>query len=68
MIGKTIEKYSGILYEDAYLAAAYNGSGNNVQDLGVFLSNDINEAKVMIATSLALLVGIIQVSFFKLSN
>lgn len=73
MIGTTIDKYSGILY-------AENGDiDNNNQTLNKqlnqstssstlinnnFISNDVNEAKVMIATSLAFLTGCIHVSLY----
>ena len=59
MIGTTIDKYSGILY------AENNDINNNNETLNKqsnqsstliannFISNDVNEAKLMIATSLA---------------
>ncbi len=73
MIGTTIDKYSGILY------AEYGDIDNNNQTLNKqlnqslssstlinnnFISNDVNEAKVMIAMSLAFLTGCIHVSFY----
>jgi len=64
MIGKTIEKYSGTLYRDEEKTNINNDTENNLQELGTgtYLSNDVNEAKIMIATSLALLVGLIHVN------
>ena len=63
MIGKTIEKYSGILYEDEDFPGANNITENEALEETAYISMDINEAKIMIATSLALLVGIIHVRF-----
>ena len=54
MIGKTIEKYAGILYSEKETRSELLKQEN-------YLSSDTNEAKVMIATSLALLVGLIHV-------
>ena len=71
MIGKTIEKYSGTLYRDEEKTNINNDTENNLQELGTYLSNDVNEAKIMIATSLALLVGLIHVNtltLFKFKN
>ena len=62
MIGKTIEKYAGILYKDE--ETLNNNKTENELNEANYLSNDVNEAKVMIATSLALLVGIIHVRIF----
>jgi hypothetical protein len=59
MIGKTIEKYAGVLYKDEEILNN-NKTENEFKEQN-YLSNDVNEAKVMIATSLALLVGIIHV-------
>lgn len=65
MIGKTIEKYAGVLYEDTmHVVYAHdsNGSELHLNDNSSYLSSDPEEAKVMIATSLCFLAGIIHVN------
>ena len=56
MVGKTIEKYAGILYA-AKLPSITNGSiiyNITINEPNSFISSDPTEAKVMIATSLRL--------------
>jgi hypothetical protein len=50
MVGNTIKNYEGILYPDKS-----NSSSNN------YLSDNPTEAKILIAMTLAFIVGIIQV-------
>lgn len=81
MIGKTIEKYEGVLYAPIGLNLNINNnnhhlhnsseqslSSNMINDNSSYLSNNVDEAKVMIATSLGFLTGIIHVFivFFRL--
>ena len=61
MIGKTIEKYAGVLYSEKE-TRSINLSNSELPKQENYLSSDTNEAKVMIATSLALLVGLIHVN------
>lgn len=65
MIGKTIEKYAGVLYENKP-ALVQDNNTSNVNETNGYLSSNSDEAKIMIATSLALLTGIIHVRSFKL--
>ena len=58
MIGKTIEKYAGILYDDPSIEHIKK---NETRLTTAYLSKDPNEAKLMIATSLAFLAGVIHV-------
>ena len=58
MIGKAIDKYSGILYPKIPEEIG-NYSNNSANE---YLSTNIEEAKIMIATSLAFLTGVIHVS------
>lgn len=62
MIGKIIQKYAGILYADSIKIKENNDTFNTEND---FLSENVDEAKVMIATSLAFLTGVIHVSLIK---
>ena len=61
MIGKKIEKYDGVLYSEKE-TRSINLPKNELPKQENYLSSDTNEAKVMIATSLALLVGLIHVN------
>jgi len=78
MIGTAIDKYSGILYaegSETTITTTTTSNSNNSHILpnhlnesalsnNNFISNDVNEAKLMIATSLAFLTGCIHVSFY----
>jgi len=73
MIGTTIDKYSGILYAEYGDIDNNNQTSNKQLNQSLssstlinnnFISNDVNEAKVMIAMSLAFLTGCIHVSFY----
>jgi len=69
MIGKIIEKYQGVLYAGpSSLLLQKNGTKENeylmiINDTSTFISSNPDEAKVMIATSLCFLTGIIHVTF-----
>ena len=58
MIGKTIERYAGILYEDPSI----HFRKNETRITTAYLSKNPDEAKLMIATSLAFLSGVIHVN------
>jgi hypothetical protein len=83
MIGKTIEKYEGVLYAPITSGLNLNINNNNnhhhhhhrnsseqslssnmINDNSSYLSNNVDEAKVMIATSLGFLTGIIHVFIY----
>jgi MFS superfamily sulfate permease-like transporter len=78
MIGTTIDKYSGILYaenndinnnnnNETLNKQLNQSSSSSTLITNNFISNDVNEAKVMIATSLAFLTGCIHVIFYILN-
>ena len=60
MVGKIIQKYDGVLY--TYINIV-NGSMVVDNNSTRYLSDDPIEAKIMIATSLTFLIGLIQVNF-----
>ena len=70
MIGKTIEKYAGVLYADTTLSSHETNdtdSLNMIYRNASFLSSNVDEAKVMIATSLGFITGLIHVTIFILN-
>jgi len=73
MIGKTIEKYEGVLYAPFSSSLHFSSNNNNtvdnlnmINDNSSYLSNNIDEAKVMIANSLGFLTVIIHVINLKI--
>ncbi len=63
MIYSTITKFEGILYPDIELLN--NTLVNNLTDIN-FISNDPEQAKIIIASSLAFFTGLIHVGDFAL--
>ena len=59
-------KFEGKYYPSLALTA--NDTLSNLTSTSKYLSMDIDEAKIMISTSLTLLTGIFHVNFFKYFN
>jgi solute carrier family 26 protein len=63
MVGNAIKQYDGILYANSNSSQLINITTTTATTTSTFLSNDPNEAKIMIAMTLALLVGCMQLIF-----
>lgn len=67
MIDMSIRKYDGVLFIETDSIELYNNNKTMYTNTTIskgLLSNDPNEAKLIIATSLAFLTGLIQVFIY----
>ena len=73
MIGASVKNYEGVLYPKLSLRGVGNLTNSSYQDEAMFdssgfISNDPQEAKIMIAGVLSLISGILLVKLKKISD